>query len=621
MAQSSNTVKFVYIPAGGSLPSQRDGDTIYFCVDDKKLYVGSDLIADSVDVSITGAGNYISDAVFSDGTLTLTKSTLPDVSGAMRFIGISSTEITDQGVETPTIDGELVTPESGDVVLYEGLEFVWDGSKWNQLGDESSYALKTLTITAGDGLTGGGTLASDLTLTHYTPVSATTEYGDSEPFTVIKQIKVDDFGHIVSADVEDISDEVVDAISSAVSGLASTEYVTNAISSAISGLASEEYVDDAISGLASKGYVQSAVSGLASEDYVTSAIDAYAQEHLPDGFGLHIDQGEPGTGEYLYAISPSSDIMSLTASYHAFGSIDSGNSYLVTGGIVYSAISSAIDGLASERYVDNAISNAGFASVGYVNNAISGFISRGDFDVESTDAETETYLVNLATGTSGVQFTYASVGSVGEGDGHLVTGGIVYSAISNFVSADYVSSAVSSAVSAAIGDLDLHLVGGSSFIPATSYLYNVFRDSSADLAITTIFRPFGSIASGDTDPVTGGIVYSAISNFVSTGDITSTISSEVSAAIAGLDSHYIIANIENSIGSNGSYFLYSVGIALGDDSEPIGLSVAYGTFGSIDPTDWRPVTGRTVYLTLEDYASSGYVDNAISSAIPTWTVI
>lgn len=75
------------------------------------------------------------------GTFNVTASDL-GLSGAMHFLGISTTEITDHGTQKPTIDSKAVNPAIGDVVLYNHLEFVWDGSKWEKLGDESSYALK-----------------------------------------------------------------------------------------------------------------------------------------------------------------------------------------------------------------------------------------------------------------------------------------------------------------------------------------------------------------------------------------------------------------------------------------------------------------------------------------------
>ena len=72
------------------------------------------------------------------------------LSGAMHFLGTSTAEITDHGTQKPTIDSKAVNPAVGDVVLYNHLEFVWDGSKWEKLGDESSYALKTITADATD---------------------------------------------------------------------------------------------------------------------------------------------------------------------------------------------------------------------------------------------------------------------------------------------------------------------------------------------------------------------------------------------------------------------------------------------------------------------------------------
>ena len=54
------------------------------------------------------------------------------------------------------------------------------------------------------------------------------------------------------------------AITSATSGLASTQYVDSAITAATSGLATESYVQTAVSGLASETYVQSAITAAVS---------------------------------------------------------------------------------------------------------------------------------------------------------------------------------------------------------------------------------------------------------------------------------------------------------------------------------------------------------------------
>ena len=83
---------------------------------------------------------------------------LSDLSGVLRFKGISTTEITDGGTEPPTINGSVVPLtdlKAGDVVFYNKVttddtgtnanlidqEFVWtaDGTsgKWELLGDEN----------------------------------------------------------------------------------------------------------------------------------------------------------------------------------------------------------------------------------------------------------------------------------------------------------------------------------------------------------------------------------------------------------------------------------------------------------------------------------------------------
>lgn len=77
------------------------------------------------------------------------------LTGAMHFVGTSTTDPT--GTGGPTVAG-VSSFTKGDVVLYQKKEFVYDGSKWIELGDEGSYALKTTTVN-------GKPLSSDVTLT------------------------------------------------------------------------------------------------------------------------------------------------------------------------------------------------------------------------------------------------------------------------------------------------------------------------------------------------------------------------------------------------------------------------------------------------------------------------
>ena len=69
------------------------------------------------------------------------------LTGAMHFVGRTTTTIADEDTTSPVvISGSNHTPAAGDVVLSgDHKEYVWTGSKWELLGDEGSYALKTYT--------------------------------------------------------------------------------------------------------------------------------------------------------------------------------------------------------------------------------------------------------------------------------------------------------------------------------------------------------------------------------------------------------------------------------------------------------------------------------------------
>lgn len=126
------------------------------------------------------------------------------LTGAMHFIGSSSTAVTDGGTEAPTIDGYSGTAKTaGNVVLYGSKEFVWTGSAWELLGDEGSYALNSVSITGTGALGGGGTLAANRTITHNTSGVTAASYGPtanvsgSNGATIkVPQITVDSYGHV-----------------------------------------------------------------------------------------------------------------------------------------------------------------------------------------------------------------------------------------------------------------------------------------------------------------------------------------------------------------------------------------------------------------------------------------
>ena len=66
------------------------------------------------------------------------------IAAAMNFKGTTTTNLTDGDNTSPiSIGGEDYTPVNGDVVLNGGKEFVWTGTAWEELGDESSWALSS----------------------------------------------------------------------------------------------------------------------------------------------------------------------------------------------------------------------------------------------------------------------------------------------------------------------------------------------------------------------------------------------------------------------------------------------------------------------------------------------
>lgn len=137
-------------------------------------------------------------------TYNITAADLGLASG-MRFAGISTTD--PKGTSGATVSG-YTDWRAGDVVLYKRSgetgyeEYILTtggnaAANWELLGDASSYALKTRKIIAGDCLTDGGDLTSDVTISH----AKTTA---SQPG--ILKVGCDDFGHVTFGNALSISE-------------------------------------------------------------------------------------------------------------------------------------------------------------------------------------------------------------------------------------------------------------------------------------------------------------------------------------------------------------------------------------------------------------------------------
>lgn len=104
------------------------------------------------------------------------------LSNALHFIGVKDA--------IPTSG----TYANGDVILVGNKEYVYSNSAWIELGDESSFALKTVTISGANGLTGSGTLAGNITLSHADTSSQGSVSASGRRY--ITGVTLDDYGHV-----------------------------------------------------------------------------------------------------------------------------------------------------------------------------------------------------------------------------------------------------------------------------------------------------------------------------------------------------------------------------------------------------------------------------------------
>ena len=113
----------------------------------------------------TSKGSFTANAT-SNVEINITASDL-GLSSALKYIGETTSDISDGSTTNPIIiNGQSVTAVAGNVVTKGAKEFIWKGSAWEELGDESSHALKSITITGTGALGGGGSLEANRTITH-----------------------------------------------------------------------------------------------------------------------------------------------------------------------------------------------------------------------------------------------------------------------------------------------------------------------------------------------------------------------------------------------------------------------------------------------------------------------
>ena len=83
------------------------------------------------------------------------------ISGGIHFRGETTTALTDGATTNPiTINGSSYTAVSGDLVLYDEKEFLFDGTKWIEMGDLSLLGTLAYKDSASGSFTPAGSVSA-----------------------------------------------------------------------------------------------------------------------------------------------------------------------------------------------------------------------------------------------------------------------------------------------------------------------------------------------------------------------------------------------------------------------------------------------------------------------------
>lgn len=140
------------------------------------------------------------------------------LSQAISFRGILSSNVTltDGAKISPVIlsNNSSLTPIAGDVVIdsVQSAEFIWTGEQWEHLGQDGSYALNTISVTGANGLTGGGNLTQNRTISH-AENSVSDSAATTAPTTYIASVSADKYGHLASYTTYDAREQFLRSIS------------------------------------------------------------------------------------------------------------------------------------------------------------------------------------------------------------------------------------------------------------------------------------------------------------------------------------------------------------------------------------------------------------------------
>ncbi|MBO7667764.1 MAG: hypothetical protein J6T26_04810 [Firmicutes bacterium] len=83
------------------------------------------------------------------------------IAGGLKFLGETTTALTDGATTNPiTINGDSVTAVAGNLVLYGDKEFLFDGTKWIEMGDLSLLGALAYKNSASGSFTPSGSVSA-----------------------------------------------------------------------------------------------------------------------------------------------------------------------------------------------------------------------------------------------------------------------------------------------------------------------------------------------------------------------------------------------------------------------------------------------------------------------------
>ena len=95
-----------------------------------------------IDTNITNLTGRMTTA---EGEIDTLQTQIQGLTGAMHFVGVSTTDPTEEG--GPTIVDHEGEYASGDVCFYGGLEYIYDGTNWREFGNEGEHLTKEVADT------------------------------------------------------------------------------------------------------------------------------------------------------------------------------------------------------------------------------------------------------------------------------------------------------------------------------------------------------------------------------------------------------------------------------------------------------------------------------------------